>query len=233
MMRVLKAKRFRVLLLLMAIFCLAFLTLRPSQPRPEPSYDGQTLTQCLHMYLGLAHMTAETFTPDRLNDEDTTKAIRAMGTNCIPSLLEMMDAPEVPHADQINRVLSRLPGITYRIRDPGSNWIYGTFGFVALDTMGNSAEPELLKILKSNHGTKSRFALLGLAAVSTNKHLLLPLLLKDYNDHHDYMIAWYLHKRFPEEAEKAGVYKLFPKYQHPQFEVNSTNGASTNAGASQ
>jgi hypothetical protein len=220
------------LFLLLGILCLAFLALRSGHSRQEPSYGGQTLSQWLQAYMGMAHMASEAFTPDHPYVQNETKAIRAMGTNCIPSLLEMVDAPDVPHSTEINRLLSKLPGVHYRISDPEPQWQRGCVGFIALDTVGNPAESKLLKIVKkSSNGYKRHLALLGLAGVSTNRNILLPLLLKEFKAATNYgpdpYVAWFLHKRFPEEAQKAGVNKYFEEYVDHDSQNLSSNAPTT------
>jgi hypothetical protein len=219
-------KRLGVISILVALLVLAWWVLHPPRP-PEPSYQGKLLTEWLRQAEAESHMMiADGTFSTPVSAGPATQAIRAIGTNGIPTLLRLVNTADVPHVMEINHFLSRFSPISYRIPYSESNWVRGTYGFMALGPIAKSAEPELAKLVRSKDEEKSFVLLYSLCAVSSNKTVVLPLLIKKLGHTNSYVaeIAGHtLLKHFPEEAEKAGVYQRFPDWK-----PTSTNKVSTN-----
>jgi hypothetical protein len=78
-------------LLLIMLATLGFLVTRPK----EPSFEGKTLTEWLSQY-HQERSLLRAFTIDVPQHSNSVRAIRAISTNCIPTLLKWMDAKDVP-----------------------------------------------------------------------------------------------------------------------------------------
>lgn len=107
---------------------------------PDPEYKGKRLSE----WLGSAHVVDP---KSGLLPED---AVRAIGTNGIPKMLEMIAAKDPPAI--IVRSADRLG---FRRLDANYLNQFGLSGFQFLGTNGASAAPELLAIIERNRSKGS------------------------------------------------------------------------------
>jgi len=229
-------KRARLITIVVAVLLFGWLTIHLARNK-EPSYEGRTLTEWLatgekgewlepsspHAYWFVAKSCAP---------------IQAIGTNGIPTLLGLLKAHDSKpkrffvslHDRQSLDHLRSLP-----------DWFkqeMGVNGFAVLGKDGISAVPELVKLLHDGTGDNGDNSV-SFAASQALEHLLncvrddkaicLPALrtvLNDPDGEWPLLAAYRIKDWFPEEAEKAGVYKKFP-----ELNPASTNNVQTNAPA--
>ncbi len=128
----------------LAVF--AWMAFRAPTLPPEPVYAGQTLS----------HWLAQ-FDPEFPNRDKAELAVRAIGTNAIPTLLKMMRAHESPLTTKFFALMSRLPWEKEMTKhtDPKTLNVRAFDGFTALGNAGASAIPELIKIVDDNSSWES------------------------------------------------------------------------------
>lgn len=167
-----------------------------------------------------------TFRPDAPELVDSTRAIKAIGTNGIPTLLKLLQAHDIKGSQQLESFVRRLGWKTFEITHAKEKWNLADRGFILLGNDAKSAAPILVNILKASPPETAPYILSSLVEIQSPREIALPVLIEQLsNTNRD--IRWYgayfLHKLYPEEAEKAGVYNLFPK-----FRPHSTNAPAVN-----
>jgi hypothetical protein len=154
--------------------------------------------------------------------ENSRKAIKAIGTNGIPRLLELLQAKGSTAKDVIASPLG--------LRRFGSAWFpsaweknaMSTIGFMILQKDAMPAEPALISLTKDNDAVRMR-AFHALCFIEqTNYQKLVPILIPfshdpdpDNRERASGEMRIFLTLMPPEEAEKAGVYDAFPELRHP------------------
>ncbi|MFM8469140.1 MAG: HEAT repeat domain-containing protein [Limisphaerales bacterium] len=146
------ALKFNVLAALFAITCVQVLWLAKPTGPPQPEYGGRTLTQWLEL-------SEKSFGDPSLR-RDYVEAIRKIGTNGIPLLLQMIQAPEEPWRTTANIWFDRLK-LTW-VMQKSADWKidHAETAFEVLGPRAKSALPELLAILKHNHTSRVRLAII-------------------------------------------------------------------------
>jgi len=155
--------------------------------------------------------------------ENSRKAVKAIGTNGIPRLLELLQAKGSTAKDIIASPLG--------LRRFGSAWfpsaweknIMSTVGFMILQKDAMPAEPALITLTKDNDAGVRMRAFQALCFIEqTNYEKLVPLLVPfshdpdpDNRERAAGEMRIFLMSMTPEEAEKAGVYDAFPELRHP------------------
>ena len=200
-----------------------------------PYYQGQSLDawlqDCVNPFRhanSLSDMRATDFR-DRM--ENARKAVKAIGTNGIPHLLELLQAKG---ASAKNMIASPLG-----LRRLGSGWfpsaweknMMATVGFAILQQDAMPAEPALIALTKDNDAGVRIRALEALCLIEqTNYQKLVPILLPFGHDPDSQNrqraageMRIFLVSMTPEEAEKAGVYDAFPELRH--LDVNARPAA--------
>jgi hypothetical protein len=161
-----------------------------SWPR-QPSYKGRTLDDWTDVwYRGYS---GESFAT-REEQADAETAIRAMGTNCIPSLLACL-SDEDPDLNQRSSVVS-----TFQI----------------LGELGRPAAPSLFQLATNGPKDLRYHAFLCLEAVKPEKDFFvraLVTLINDPNKHISFLAAEALLKTDSAAAEKVGVLDRFPQFK--------------------
>jgi len=153
----------------------------------EPSYQGKKLSEWLEMYSGAMHAGFEK-SPGRLEAED---AVRHIGTNAIPLLLEWVRYEPPAWRDQVWRKMRlgrRLETDFVARHVLGKEFFHSElaqYGFAILGPEAECAVPELTKLVcygaSPNIAGKAAFALgsmglpgvLPLVSVATNRGLFL------------------------------------------------------------
>jgi len=125
---------------LIAVLALAIGLLLYASRTNEPSYQGRALSRWL---------SDIEKSNDDLEAEPAMKAVRQMGTNAIPYLLDMMRAEDSKLKETVITLLAKAHIHGIRIPDASSKQIRSILGFHALGPEASSAIPEL-KALVSN-----------------------------------------------------------------------------------
>jgi len=113
----------------------------------EPAYAGRSLSAWLTEYDRQLNSTRRRGPHAPAPSTDPEKAIRAIGTNAIPFLLERLRAHDSRLAARLGAVVRRLPFSIVRARTAMEIRREGSIGFLALGREANSAVPELAKLL--------------------------------------------------------------------------------------
>ncbi len=132
--------KFRLSVMVFVILSCGLLTYlwMPRGPK-EPEYAGRTLTQWVVR-------CSESSADPKVSDE-CVEAIRQIGTNGLPTLLQMLEAPEEPWRTKVNIWAQRLGCADPIVKDTSfKKWI-ARDGFAFLGSQAQSALPELLRML--------------------------------------------------------------------------------------
>lgn len=151
--------------------------------------------------------------------KDSQEAVNAIGTNAIPTLLQLMQAKDSwPRALCLNVIDRPMSQQDYFISARHKRDLAAA-GFMLLNTNALSAAPELIKLTASNDADVRRRAFGSLVMVETpNLKPLLPVLVQfshDPDPMNREMAAQYIQYILPtvspEDAKAAGVYEAFPE----------------------
>jgi hypothetical protein len=196
-----------------------------------PFYRGHSLDawlqDCVNPFRHLNSLRDMRSTDFRGRMENARNAVKAIGTNGIPRLLQLLQAKGGSAKDMIAAPLG--------LRRFGSEWfpsaweknMMATVGFAILQQDAMPAEPTLIALTKDNDpGVRIR-ALEALCLIEqTNYQKLVPILLPFGHDPDSQNrrraageMRIFLVSMTPEEAEKAGVYDAFPELRH--LDVNA------------
>jgi HEAT repeats len=190
----------------------------------EPRYQNKTLTKWLEYYYinyGTGTQGYKELPPKE------HEALDAIGARAIPTLLSMLKAKDSPTK---NRVIQfwRKHGF-FKIdwgMQASSQREMAAIGFASLGKEAHAAIPALIKLTNSEDLQIKRAALLCLNTIDPDAQTFLPVLaqhFKDEDDHVRAMSAIILRNRFPEEAERLGVYQGFPWLKRPAGRTNVSN----------
>jgi hypothetical protein len=211
-------QRLWFILVSVIVLLLGWLLIFPSGPK-EPSYQGRKLSEWL-----IDHETAadpKKF-PDPFSTLRTTEhAVAEIGTNAIPIDLQWLQTKDSPTKATLNQILDKQHFILFRFRLPEE---LRYIALVDLYLLGSNALPAVPSVTRywlhspGDHRFKGRA--LGIIVQSDLKaKTAVPQLLEvlqDTNEESRMHMAGLLDRWYPDEAEKAGVYKMYPQWKHPK-----------------
>ncbi len=222
-------KRLRVIAIVVAVLLAGCLVIYFATPK-EPSYQGRTLTQWFWKFNRLRGDVAayDTTLPPHLEEfKSSERAIRAIGTNAIPTLLAWVrDAKSTPIRERLNLLLERQTLIRFRFRLPVEKLWMAEECFDLLGTNALPAVPALVQLLQSPKMYQRQNAIDALSNITHDRTVMLPLLLPLLHSSDEdvrFRAAFCLREKFPDEAEKAGVYEMFPR-----LKPSTTNSVPAN-----
>lgn len=206
-----KGKRPKIILLCLASLLATFFTFYLTQPK-EPSYEGKTLIKWLYQYISVPHIAGNTaISPLKA---DAEHAIKTIGTNGIPTLLKLVCARDVPGAKSLESFVQKLSWKTFYLTHARIDHMRAREGFTILGRDAQSAAPELLQLLRTCSSDSVLDVPFCLICIKPPKSTTLPTLTEMLNisdTRLNYQVAVCLLTLYPEEAEKAGVYELYPQ----------------------
>ena len=142
-----------------------FLWILLSPSEREPVYQGKTLTYWLSDFWPGRNPTPE-------KREQNKLAVRQIGTNAIPMLLQWISAKDGPVKKKMVTWISRHSWVPFRLESSVDKNMLGASGFRILGKpQASSAVPALVEIVRTGGGTKTSgynnvtFAMLALADV--------------------------------------------------------------------
>lgn len=139
-----RMKRLRLILILLAVVVLAGVVLVLVQPT-EPKYKGRTLTSYLRgpwKQIDGPQTENPHFAPDE-------EAIRAIGTNGIPTLLRLIQAHDPPWKAKAIDWLNNQKLVQMDILDARNKRQLGLLGFLLLGDLALPATQNLLELTKN------------------------------------------------------------------------------------
>ncbi|MBI3852359.1 MAG: hypothetical protein HY298_19050 [Verrucomicrobia bacterium] len=175
----------------------------------EPSYQGRTLTQWLEPEPQPKRRNPfnTRFERDPKSPE-VQRAIKAIGTNAIPTLLKMIQAKDSLLKTRLNSLLDRQTIIHLRFRSASVRRGMAWDGFAILAKEAKSAAPSLALLTKDSDVGVRVAARESLLRVTSDKELLVPVLLEACHDSasgREFFAAATLEHIAPQELEKLGI----------------------------
>jgi hypothetical protein len=135
-------------------------TLVASRGPAEPTHDGKKLSTWLD------EISAMTFPHQCDPDTKPAQAVRAIGTNAIPWLIDEMGTQGSTVRWRLNKLLARQNIIRFRFLEHHTQVRRACMGFAALGPMAEPAIPDLLKLADVNPGyVPSALAYIGPPAI--------------------------------------------------------------------
>jgi len=220
-------KRLRVIVIAAVVLFLGWLLSHRIEPR-EPSYQGRRLSTWIYDYFDATRPHSK-FPDPRATRQAAQHAIKEMGTNAIPTLLQWLQATDSPMKTRLNSLLNKQHYVRFRFLTAGQKQ---SMADLCLQTLGKDAlpaVPALIKICQSGGSSQRAWALGSLLSITRDRETVLPLLLDLFHGPDasaQVVAAIYLHDNYPDAAEKAGVYQKFPQWKH-----SATNTVETNSPA--
>jgi hypothetical protein len=127
----------------------SFLWFRSSLSRREPVYQGKTLTYWLRDIYSGRNPTAEKWQQDKL-------AVRQIGTNAIPLLLQWISAKDDPLKQCMVTWIYNHRRTPFRLESSVDKNIMAIIGFQTLEkSQAGSAIPALVEMVKKGGGARS------------------------------------------------------------------------------
>jgi hypothetical protein len=176
-------KHLRIIAGLLLVGLLGFMIWRASVPR-EPVYEGRTLSSWLD------HHVASSAARPPYNStgwQQANKALRAIGTNAVPTLLKMISAKDPsPPFRKAKLFAARYPwtGINFRYASELNE--EAEYAFEVLGTNAVSAVPGLIQIYEQNISPSSqRCAAQALGSIGRGAEPALPVLIRQFTHTND------------------------------------------------
>jgi hypothetical protein len=209
-------KRLRRIILLIALFVtllLAGLLTWNLILNREPRYQDRTLTQWLEDYDNLSSGTLME-TNDLAMLQTSTNALKQIGTNAIPFLLKKLSGRENAIEQRLKQWMGETQLNRLHLADHDRQRALGLDGFEVLGKEAVSAVPSLLLLTQEPYPGIRFAALESLRAINTESDTILSILrqtIHAVDKKAQRGSAEVLIELYPQEAEKAGVYKMYPE----------------------
>jgi hypothetical protein len=144
--------------------------------RPEPTYNGKTLSASAQQY-GSNHWRGAA---GRAADQEAEFAIRQIGTNGIPFLLDLMRARDSGMKKKLRTILPRTWQNKPYLRDrSGDIRRIGAYGLAALGTNAPAAVPALIEIASHHPDEDGRYiAVFALRTLGSAAEPAIPFLIQ-------------------------------------------------------
>ena len=173
--------------------------------RKEPHFQGRTLTQWLVDRPKYKNPFIVRRAPLSV---EAQRAVKAIGTNAIPILLEMIQARDSAFNTWLTSALNRQRIIGFRLQPATEQRAMAFAGFEILGEEAKAAAPALASLIKDPDFGVRYTALESLRRVTSDKNLLVPLLLEACRDSAPairFNANTYLHFQSPESLRTAGI----------------------------
>jgi hypothetical protein len=199
--KLIRMNRRRIIVIVSAVLLLGGLAVY-HWPTREPVHDGKTLTEWLEIYMTGTNNPACEF------------AIRTIGTNGIPTLLKLSSARDLPGVESYYAFIQKRGKWAHVQRPSERKHQLALCGFNVLGSTATPASPALMRLVTAGNTENMKLvALMSLLAIKPDKATIIPFLTRCVGDT-DRTFARTAASQFrhwyPAEAEKAGVYKMFP-----------------------
>jgi|ERR1700722_8860542 hypothetical protein len=218
-------KRFWLTVIVGVVLFVGWLVLRPTGPE-EPSYQGRKLSVWLNVY-DSAQANYQNYQNNEAPKQEAVRAIKQIGTNAIPTLLKWAQTEDSQSITKLNSWLDKHhhPNVHFQTALDARHKAY--LGFQKLGNDALPAVPVLIELTESPEPAQRNSALSCLFYIDLETRVLCPTivqLLRSSKGDVRNGAAFYLHFNYPGEAEKAGVYNMFPDLNRLR-----TNSVKTNS----
>jgi hypothetical protein len=186
----------------------------------EPRYQGRTLTEWIayaeEMNPG-AQITSEWYKEGKdawLSPQwqAASHAVKQMAPDAIPLLLKWARVKPSPIENKLAGWSEKLPGLHFHFSSLEAQ-SRAFQGFCLLRSDAKPAWPKLIALTCDPDPERRYWAFNCLVYSRPDKETLEPVLLRlihDPDTNIQYFAAWAFHDGYSQDAEKAGVYKMFP-----------------------
>jgi hypothetical protein len=176
-------RRWRIFVVLLMAGVLGLWFWLASGPR-EPVYEGRTLSSWLDHHVPSSAARPPYNSPGW---HKAAEAIRAIGTNGIPTLVAMIRAKDPsPTMQKLLRIAGRYRWIGINYRSALERNEEAEYGFHLLNSNAVSAVSELIRIYKANVSPSSqRCAALALGSIGRRAQAALPVFIRDFTHTND------------------------------------------------
>jgi len=143
----------------------------------EPSFKHKTLTRWLQIYQKAAQNTPE--------EVASTEAIRAIGTNALPTLVRMLKTRDINVQQSAETGFSILGSVAapaipeLAVIMHGTNQIMSLFAATSLGRIGPPALPGLMAALTNRDYNLATLGALGISELGSNAIPAVPIFLRD------------------------------------------------------
>ena len=190
------------------ILLIGFLVLLPGEDS-EPEYQGTTLSEWVYR----SHDRAR----GAKSSDECRAALKAMGTNAISALIKMAASSDGSIKKILIRIVNGQAVINVRLRTANQKHDIAEIGFALLGTNGLPALDGLIKLTRHEDPRVRDNALGCLTLLQADKAIVLPVLVESMKDSDEKVrstAAGLICYGYPHDAERVGVYKLFPEWNH-------------------
>jgi hypothetical protein len=220
-------KRLWVIASAAVVLLLGCLVSHLSRPK-EPSLGGKTLTAWLQVYTDERSSRDHDYDAELIHTE-AENAIHNFGTNAIPTLLQLLEAHDSKLKLKLVALLRRQRFIKFHFLDAHEEHMLAFHGFVAIGADGRPAAASLVNLTRYSDPDVQLYALMCLGNLNLDNGFYRPVLtrlLKDPDEGIRHVAAESISLYLPQEAERAGVYEMFP-----ELRPSGTNSVPTNSPA--
>ena len=131
------------------------------QDNAEPVYEGRGLSEWLTAFEPNYEYWGTTFVPRnprrvQVSERDARRAIRVMGTNCLPKLLEMLRADDPPARIRFLELLHRQHYFQPHITMANDLHAEAERAFSVLGEQAQPAVPELIRLFNEDPSPQTR-----------------------------------------------------------------------------
>lgn len=176
------SKPWRIVFYMVVVGAVCFALLLRTK-KSEPTFEGRTLSSWLDH-----HVASSAAVPPYGSEgwQHADRALRAIGTNSIPILLQMLEANNPP--SMISKFANRRGWARFTIEACERRREEAEYAFQLLGTNGASAVPELVRIYeKASSPSAQMYAAMSLRDIGRPARAALPSLIQRFNDADQYV----------------------------------------------
>lgn len=215
-------RRIRVIVILVAVIVIGVVAITFFRTR-EPRYQGRTLSEWVE--------SAEEYSETDLQWQNASHAVKQMASNAIPILLDWVRSEDSPVREKVIVWINQKVPLRSHVK-LAFQWHYAAMtGFALLGNEAQPAWPALVKLTSSANEQVQIYAFSCLTSSKADRTSMLTALthlLHDSGEIVQFNAATEFSERFPQEAEAAGVYEMFPNLKGSRTNQPTTNQPPAN-----
>jgi hypothetical protein len=217
-------KRLSLISIIVAVLLIGWLVLNLVHS-PEPSYQGRKLSEWISEYQE-AEWNHQKYPDSSATKQTARQAVKAIGSNAVPVLLQWLQAKTPPLKTSLNNILKKQKFTSFRFETVTRRNILAISGFEILGSDALPALPAFTRMAQSPEKRQRLEAMLCLPFLDDHRKNILPTLLqllKSPDKEVQISVAIYLAENYPEDAGKAGVYQMYPRFKPVDDALVPTN----------